>query len=156
MRRRAWWGVVWWDLYISDLHVCSPLIPVSPPGPHYLGFTTKLPAPNVDEKVFSPCSNKIPPAQGGGDDGLGWDREGMRWFEWRTRLTQLVRSIKRRMNVTIPISAHATTYYGQVRMPYTIDQAASMETEIKAFLDGLPSYYRVDLLPSPSPSTISS
>jgi len=41
-------------------------------------------------------------------------------------------------------------------MPYTIDQAASMEAEVKAFLDALPSYYKLDFMASSDSSSDSS
>ncbi|KAJ3826316.1 hypothetical protein F5880DRAFT_1545595 [Lentinula raphanica] len=59
----------------------------------------------------------------------------------------LVRSIKRRMNT--PEFGHAqvrTSYYGACSNGhcYSIDQAASMEAEVRAWLNDLPAYYQLD------------
>ncbi|KIK55545.1 hypothetical protein GYMLUDRAFT_175407, partial [Collybiopsis luxurians FD-317 M1] len=141
IRRRVWWTIMYFDLFLSDIMNQPPLIADN-------SFNTKRPVANVDEKVFGPLSIRIPPPASGGEDGSGYCKDGMRYFEIRSRLTLLVRSIKRRMNT--PEFGHApqvrTSYYGSSPNSncYSIDQAASMETEVRAWLNDLPSYYQLD------------
>ncbi|KAJ4490365.1 hypothetical protein J3R30DRAFT_3278836, partial [Lentinula aciculospora] len=141
IRRRVWWTIMYYDLFISDVMNQPPLIADN-------SFNTKRPVANVDEKTFGPTAIRIPPPMDGGDDGTGYSKDGMRYFEIRSRLTMLVRNIKRRMNT--PEFGHAqqvrTSYYGSspTSCCYSIDQAASMEAEVRAWLNELPSYYQVD------------
>ncbi|EEB98822.1 hypothetical protein MPER_01606, partial [Moniliophthora perniciosa FA553] len=131
MRRRTWWFIMYYDLFVSDISTLPPLIPDG-------SFSTKVPIANVDETTFSPDSIRIPAPAGGGADGKGWARESMRGLEARCHLVQLVRNIKRNMNG--PVVWHGS-YHGS----YNIEQAASMEQEVKAWLDNLPEYYKVDM-----------
>ncbi|KAJ3981447.1 hypothetical protein F5890DRAFT_1417635, partial [Lentinula detonsa] len=141
IRRRAWWTIMYYDLFVSDIMNQPPLIVDN-------SFNTKRPVANVDEKAFGPTSIRIPPPADGGEDGTGYSKDGMRYFEIRSRLTMLVRNIKRRMNT--PEFGHAqqvrTSYYGTSPNGhcYSIDQAASMEAEVRAWLNDLPSYYQID------------
>ncbi|ESK94773.1 fungal specific transcription [Moniliophthora roreri MCA 2997] len=143
MRRRTWWFIMYYDLFVSDVSTLPPLIPEG-------SFSTKVPIANVDETAFSPDSIRIPAPPGGGADGKGWTRESMRGLEARCHLVQLVRNTKRKMNG--PVVWHGS-YHGS----YSIEQAASMEQEVKAWLDNLPEYYKVDMKASiPSLSTLNS
>ncbi|KAF9078416.1 hypothetical protein BDP27DRAFT_1207192, partial [Rhodocollybia butyracea] len=141
IRRRIWWTIMYYDLFVSDIMNQPPLIADN-------SFNTKRPVANVDENVFGPSSIRIPPPVGGGEDGTGYSKDGMRYFEIRSRLTLLVRSIKRRMNT--PEFGHAqqvrTSYYGSSPNSncYSIDQAASMEAEVRTWLTELPPYYQID------------
>ncbi|KAJ3839114.1 hypothetical protein EV361DRAFT_800048, partial [Lentinula raphanica] len=140
IRRRAWWTIMYYDLFVSDIMNQPPLIADN-------SFNTKPPVANVDEKAFGPTSTRISAPADGGEDGSGYSKDGMRYFEIRTRLTMLVRSIKRRMNT--PEFGHAqvrTSYYGACSNGhcYSIDQAASMEAEVRAWLNDLPAYYQLD------------
>ncbi|KAK7021901.1 hypothetical protein VNI00_017190 [Paramarasmius palmivorus] len=142
MRRRIWWCIMFYDLFVSDLSTLPPLITDGT-------FSTKVPVANVDETVFCPDSVRITPPPGGGADGKGWTRESMRGLEARCQLVQLVRSIKKKMN-------GPTAWHGSYHGSYSIEQAASMEQDVKAWLDSLPKYYQVNAQastsPSPSPS----
>ncbi|KAL6307008.1 fungal-specific transcription factor domain-containing protein [Sparassis latifolia] len=52
LRRRIWWSVFYYDLFISDCLGHPPLIPDN-------SFTTRLPA-DVDEDQFTPSSTTLP------------------------------------------------------------------------------------------------
>lgn len=67
-----------YDRFVSDVMNQPPLIADN-------SFSTKLPVANVDEKVFGPMSIRIPPTTAGGEDGSGYCKDGMRYFEIRSR-----------------------------------------------------------------------
>ncbi|KZT04865.1 uncharacterized protein LAESUDRAFT_657038 [Laetiporus sulphureus 93-53] len=56
-RRRIWWDVFYYDLFISDCMGHLPLIPDN-------SFTTRMPA-DVDEEQFTPSSLSLPTASTG-------------------------------------------------------------------------------------------
>ncbi|KAG7442813.1 uncharacterized protein BT62DRAFT_904513, partial [Guyanagaster necrorhizus] len=127
MRRRIWWDVLYYDVFVSDALGHSPLIGDD--------FNTKLPVADVDEKIFSPVSTRIPTPK----DLTGFSRDGFRYFDVKCRLALLVRAIQRR------IYGHGSSSTSKNGYGYTIDQAASMESEIRSWLNDLTPCYRLDI-----------
>ncbi|KAK0498745.1 hypothetical protein EDD18DRAFT_1153577 [Armillaria luteobubalina] len=142
MRRRIWWDVLYYDVFVSDALGHSPLIGDD--------FNTKLPVADVDEKVFSPVSTRIPIPKDLAQ-GSGFSRDGFRYFDVKCRLALLVRAIQRRvcapdMGSNSRFSyGHGTSSTSKNGYGYTIDQAASMESEIRSWLNELTSCYHLDI-----------
>ncbi|KAH9925108.1 uncharacterized protein B0H18DRAFT_877465 [Fomitopsis serialis] len=72
-RRRVWWDVFYYDLFVSDCMGHPPLIPDN-------SFTTRLPA-DVDEDAFGPSSTILP---GVSETGDGADK-GSAYFVLKCR-----------------------------------------------------------------------
>ncbi|KAK0221016.1 hypothetical protein EDD85DRAFT_270114 [Armillaria nabsnona] len=142
MRRRIWWDVLYYDVFVSDALGHSPLIGDD--------FNTKLPVADVDEKVFSPVSTRVPIPKDLAQ-GSGFSRDGFRYFDVKCRLALLVRAIQRRvcapdMGSNSRFSyGHGTSSTSKNGYGYTIDQAASMESEIRSWLNELTPCYRLDI-----------
>ncbi|KIM92184.1 hypothetical protein PILCRDRAFT_114018 [Piloderma croceum F 1598] len=79
-RRRIWWDVFCYDLYVSDSMGHPPTIPDN-------SFTTKMPI-DVDENSFSPSSTSIPTPS--------TDDHASRYFGLKLRMAQIVKSVKKR------------------------------------------------------------
>ncbi|KAF7978790.1 hypothetical protein HWV62_44848 [Athelia sp. TMB] len=116
-RRRVWWGVFWWDLYISDCMGHPPFI-----ADHT--FTTRLPA-EVDEATFESASASMPtPSE---------DNPGAGYFRVKIRLAQLVKRTKTRL------------YWDpSVEDLPSIDDAFACHTDVKNFLADLPPAYHLE------------
>ncbi|KAI0711983.1 fungal-specific transcription factor domain-containing protein [Fomitopsis betulina] len=82
-RRRLWWDVFYYDLFVSDCMGHPPLIPDN-------SFTTHLPA-DVDEDAFSPSSTVLPAPCENVD---GPDKSSA-YFTLKCRLAQLVKNVKK-------------------------------------------------------------
>ncbi|KAK0205329.1 hypothetical protein DFS33DRAFT_1453618 [Desarmillaria ectypa] len=142
MRRRIWWDVLYYDVFVSDALGHSPLIGDD--------FNTKLPVADVDEKVFSHVSTRIPIPKDLAQ-GSGFSRDGFRYFDVKCRLALLVRAIQRRicapdMGSNSRFSyGHGSSSTSKNGYGYTIDQAASMESEIRSWLNDLTPCYHLDI-----------
>ncbi|KIY67474.1 hypothetical protein CYLTODRAFT_397046 [Cylindrobasidium torrendii FP15055 ss-10] len=138
IRRRLWWDVLYYDLFVSDALGHEPLISDD--------FCTRIPCGELDKKALGPSSRRPPPLED--LDETGYSRGGFQYFEMKCQLSLLVRKIQRRMcaselSTTLllhgaPESATAKNGYG-----YGIEQAASMEAEVIRWLQDLPSLWRL-------------
>lgn len=138
MRRRIWWDIVYYDLLVSDVMGHPPLIPEK-------SFSTAFPATDVDDKTFGPASTHVPLPRM--DETTGYMKDGLQYFEIKCRLSQLIRTIKKRMTCpepTFPGLGHSTQSAGI----YTIDQAAFMESEVKSWLAQLPPCFKFESSPN--------
>ncbi|KAJ7594251.1 hypothetical protein C8J56DRAFT_431833 [Mycena floridula] len=140
MMRRVWWDVFYYDTFISDAMGHPPLIPED-------SFSTRYPNTNVDDRTFKPSSSRIPIPRT--EDSSGYMKDGMQYYEVKCRLAQLVRDTKKRMQNPDPLPGQpyrfgqsSTTQNG---CNYTIDQAASIETEVQRWLEKLPVCFRLDM-----------
>ncbi|KAG7095772.1 hypothetical protein E1B28_006477 [Marasmius oreades] len=132
MRRRMWWSVMYYDLLISDISALPPLLPLPD------SFSTKQPVYNVDDRIFGPSSLRIPPPEEGGPDGQSWSRNSMRALQVKCEVVKVVRGIKSRVS---------SPRFGLGVAPgpagYSIEQAASMEGEVKNWMASLPDFWKV-------------
>ncbi|KAI0942812.1 hypothetical protein AcV7_002119 [Taiwanofungus camphoratus] len=122
-RRRIWWDVFYYDLFISDCMGHPPLIPDN-------SFTTRLPA-NVDEDQFTPSSTTLPAAPGEEES-----EKGTAYFVLKCRLAQLVKNVKKQ-TFKDPVAEDPTEL--------SIDQAAAFEAEVTTFLSELSPAFRLEL-----------
>ncbi|KZT63433.1 hypothetical protein DAEQUDRAFT_700148 [Daedalea quercina L-15889] len=123
-RRRVWWDVFYYDLFVSDCMGHPPLIPDN-------SFTTHLPA-DVDEDMFGPSSTVLPGPSEGAD---GADRSSA-YFALKCRLAQLVKNVKKQ-TFRDPL--------GEDPNELSIDQAALFEGDVTTFLAELPPTFRLEL-----------
>ncbi|KAG6369108.1 hypothetical protein JVT61DRAFT_1466 [Boletus reticuloceps] len=129
-RRRLWWDLFYYDLFISDYMGCSPLISDTE-------HTTRLPM-DVDEDVFTPACTTIPLPR----SPLSLvepNSSDFKYFGLKCRLAQLVKDIKRRSlrdSIQNDPAAHEQ---------FTLEQAASCANEIKQWFADLPSTFRIDI-----------
>ncbi|KAF8916670.1 hypothetical protein CPB85DRAFT_1216359, partial [Mucidula mucida] len=140
MRRRVWWDVLYYDVFVSDALGHEPLINDD--------FNTKMPVGDVDEKVFSSVSTRIPIPHDL-ESGSSYSRDSFQYFRVKCRLALLVRTIQRRMcaselSTTLFNYGNATSCTSKNGYGYSIDQAASMEAEVTRWLDDLPACYRLE------------
>ncbi|EMD31709.1 hypothetical protein CERSUDRAFT_69197 [Gelatoporia subvermispora B] len=133
-RRRVWWDVFYYDLFVSDCMGHPPLIADN-------SFTTRLPA-EVDEEQFSPSSMTLPASTGG--EG---SEKGTAYFVLKCRLAQLVKNVKKQ-TFRDPLSDDP----GEL----SIDQAAGFESNVTSFLSELPEAFRLDMSQDPSHLTTGS
>ncbi|THH18885.1 hypothetical protein EW146_g2173 [Bondarzewia mesenterica] len=128
MRRRVWWDVVFYDVFVADCTGHSPLIQDNT-------YTTKMPA-DVDEEQFTPASISLPvpvPRGAGGDPS----EVGFGYFIQKCRLAQLVKNVKKRQ-FKDPLREDAS-------LESSLQQAEEFESEVKKWLSDLPRVYRLDL-----------
>ncbi|KAF9788065.1 fungal-specific transcription factor domain-containing protein [Thelephora terrestris] len=125
-RRRVWWDVFYYDLFVSDCMGHQPLIPDNP-------FTTKLPT-DVDESRFSPFSTTIPHPS----DSCKTDNT---YFGLKCRLAQLVKSLKRR-SCRDPLGLEVNDVL--------LDESVELEGKVNQFVSDLPTDYQFDLNSPPS------
>lgn len=121
-RRRLWWDIYCYDLYVSDSMGHPPTIPDN-------FFTTKLPV-DVDETLFSPSSTSIPAPSA--------DEYSSKYFGLKIRMAQLVKSVKKR-TFKDPIAD------GSSSDSASIEEAASFEGEVTRFLKDLPAAFKLDI-----------
>ncbi|CCM05634.1 uncharacterized protein FIBRA_07863 [Fibroporia radiculosa] len=122
-RRRVWWDIFYYDLYISDCMGHPPLIPDN-------SFTTRMPA-EVDEEHFSPSSTTLPAVPSG--EGI---ERGTTYFTLKCRLAQLVKNVKKQ-TFKDPLSEDPSEL--------SIEQAANFEAEVTTFLSTLPPTFCLEL-----------
>ncbi|KDQ07746.1 hypothetical protein BOTBODRAFT_119559, partial [Botryobasidium botryosum FD-172 SS1] len=126
MRRRAWWDLYYYDLFISDLLGQDPTI-------HDASHTTRLPA-DVDEDNFNPSSSVLPPPR---------EYSNFAYFAQKCKLAQLIKSMKKR------------TFREAGSSEPSLEAAMAFETEIATWLSELPATFKyksegsADLLNSP-------
>ncbi|KAH9947847.1 fungal-specific transcription factor domain-containing protein [Amylocystis lapponica] len=136
-RRRIWWDVFYYDLFISDCMGHPPLIADN-------SFTTRFPA-DVDEEQFSPSSTVLPAPPGGENS-----EKSTAYFVQKCRLAQLVKNVKKQ-TFRDPLDNDELS----------IDQATAFEAEVASWLSELPPSFRLEMdhdlsepvppLPSTSP-----
>ncbi|KAG9310210.1 hypothetical protein JVU11DRAFT_9853 [Chiua virens] len=129
-RRRLWWDIFYYDLFISDYMGRSPLISDAE-------HTTRLPM-DVDEDVFTPACTSIPLPRNP-LSLLEPNSSDFKYFGLKCRLAQLVKDIKRR-SLRDSIQNDPTAHE-----QFTLEQAASCANEIKQWLADLPSIFRMDI-----------
>ncbi|KAI0059970.1 hypothetical protein BV25DRAFT_1918095 [Artomyces pyxidatus] len=125
-RRRVWWDIYYYDVFVSDCMGQAPTIQDNT-------YTTKMPA-DVDEEQFGPSSSSLPvpvPRRAGGDP----TEVGFAYFTQKCRLAMLVKSVKKRtfrdpLNLDVPESS--------------LEQAEQFEAEVKSWLSDLPKAFRLD------------
>ncbi|KAI0031508.1 hypothetical protein K488DRAFT_15054, partial [Vararia minispora EC-137] len=138
-RRRVWWDVFYYDVFISDCMNHMPIIQDNT-------YTTKLPT-DVDEGQFTPSSTSYPvpvPRGAGGDPS----ESGFAFFAMKCRLAMLVKSVKKRTFVD-PL----TNPDGMER---SLEHAEQFEQEVKNWLAELPRAFRLDVdVPAASRASVS-
>ncbi|KAF8843525.1 hypothetical protein BDN67DRAFT_166858 [Paxillus ammoniavirescens] len=135
-RRRLWWDIFYYDLFVSDYMGRTPLI-------SDMEHTTRLPM-DVDEDVFTPACTSIPLPRSPLSP-LEPNSSDFKYFGLKCRLAQLVKDIKKRSLrdcVRNDLAAHEQ---------FTLEQAVSCANEIKQWLADLPSAFRLDI-PSDLPN----
>ncbi|THH31821.1 hypothetical protein EUX98_g2365 [Antrodiella citrinella] len=125
-RRRVWWDIYYYDVFISDCMGHSPLIADG-------SFTTKLPA-DVDEHHFTSSSTSLAPPSVEGDRSDNC----FTYFILKCRLAQLVKSIRKQ------ISKDAASEDGA---DLSIDLVAASESDVTLWLSELPPRYQLDVDP---------
>ncbi|KAH7883073.1 hypothetical protein F5I97DRAFT_1901712 [Phlebopus sp. FC_14] len=136
-RRRLWWDIFYYDLFVSDFMGRSPLI-------SDMEHTTRLPM-DVDEDVFTPACTSVPlprhPLS-----LLEPNSSDFKYFGLKCRLAQLVKVIKRRsLRDSLQNDSAACDQF-------TLEQATACADEIKQWLADLPTTFRLDVnseLPNP-------
>ncbi|OBZ76226.1 Transcriptional activator protein acu-15 [Grifola frondosa] len=123
-RRRVWWDVFYYDLFISDCMGHPPLIADN-------SFTTRFPA-DVDEHLFTPSSTSLPYTHQGAD----WSETSTAYFVLKCRLAQLVKNVKKQ-TFKDPL--------GDDSADLSVDLAATFETEVSSFLQDLPPPFRLEM-----------
>ncbi|OCH88727.1 hypothetical protein OBBRIDRAFT_757687 [Obba rivulosa] len=122
-RRRVWWDVFYYDLFVSDCMGHPPTIADNT-------FTTRLPA-EVDDDQFNPSSTTLPSPPGG--EG---SEKGTAYFVLKCRLAQLVKNVKKQ-TFRDPLDDDP----GELSM----EQAATYESSVITFLNKLPEAFRLDM-----------
>ncbi|KAK7683807.1 hypothetical protein QCA50_013183 [Cerrena zonata] len=122
-RRRVWWDIFYFDVFVSDCMGHPTLI-----ADHT--FNTKLPA-EVDEETFSPSSTSLPVPTS--DEHC---ENTSAYMVLKCRLAQLMKSVKKQTSR----ESHTDDV-----LELSIDQAATVETEITNWLADLPPRYRLDM-----------
>ncbi|KAI0753333.1 hypothetical protein C8Q80DRAFT_507598 [Daedaleopsis nitida] len=138
-RRRVWWEVFYFDLFVADAMGHPPLIADN-------SHTTRLPA-DVDEDKFTPSCTSLPEPEGTDGDSSSV------YFSLKCRLAQLVKSVKKQ-TFRDPLSEDPVS-------ELNIDQAGAFESDVGAFLQELPAGFKLEMthdiskpLPTPSGSPI--
>ncbi|KAH0831298.1 hypothetical protein J3R83DRAFT_13940 [Lanmaoa asiatica] len=129
-RRRLWWDIFYYDLFVSDYMGRSPLISDAE-------YTTRLPM-DVDEDVFTPACTTIPLPRSP-LSLLEPNSSDFKYFGLKCRLAQLVKDIKRRS------LRDSVQNDPAVHEQFTLEQAASCANEIKQWLADLPCTFRMDV-----------
>ncbi|KAG8905510.1 hypothetical protein FRC00_013213, partial [Tulasnella sp. 408] len=119
MRRRVWWELSWFDLWISDSMGHSPLISED------TSLSTKIPS-DVHEASFDPTSSSIPAPTIGAAPG-----ENLAHFVAKCRLQLLMRELPRQ-----PLRDPAS---GEL----SIDAAQAFEAKINAWKESLPEAFSI-------------
>ncbi|KAH7106830.1 hypothetical protein BKA62DRAFT_765406 [Auriculariales sp. MPI-PUGE-AT-0066] len=125
MRRRAWWDVYFYDLFISDFLGHLPIIADN-------SFTTNMLA-ECDDELFSPQSTGVPPP------GIPTSPGSTTFFILKCKLAQLVKNMKKRV-FTDP---------KQPALEPSLEMAQTCESEITQWLNELEPAYRLDMDPEP-------
>ncbi|KAF8273547.1 hypothetical protein EI94DRAFT_1155357 [Lactarius quietus] len=136
-RRRIWWDIYYYDVFVSDAIGQAPSIQDGT-------FTTKLPA-DVDEEQFVLSSTSLPlpiPRRAGGDP----TEVGFAYFIQKCRLAQLVKNIKMRYVRDTPNDSSESS----------VERAEQFESEVKSWLSELPRVFRFDTSNTDTPSPPSS
>ncbi|EIN14590.1 hypothetical protein PUNSTDRAFT_118038 [Punctularia strigosozonata HHB-11173 SS5] len=124
MRRRAWWDVYYYDVFVSDALGHPPLIADDT-------HTTKMPA-DVDEAAFGPHCTSLPiPPPLRAEDGDA----SSAFFGLKCKEAQLVKAIKKRV-------------YRDVlgdKGEMTLEEAATIEGEVLQWTKDLPPAFRLSL-----------
>ncbi|KAF8323880.1 hypothetical protein DL93DRAFT_2049568, partial [Clavulina sp. PMI_390] len=113
-RRRMWWDVYYYDVFISDSMGQDPLIEEE-------SYTTRLPS-NVDEDAFTPSSTSLPPPR---------PENNSAFFIQKCSLAQLVKTMRRRWVAEQPT------------MEMWLEAASEFEEEVNRWLDELPPEFRM-------------
>ncbi|KAI0046789.1 hypothetical protein FA95DRAFT_1606603 [Auriscalpium vulgare] len=140
-RRRVWWDVYYYDVFVADCVGHAPTIQDN-------SYTTKMPA-DVDEEQFGPQSTSLPvpvPRRAGGDPS----EVGFAYFTQKCRLAQLVKSVKKR-SFKDPLNVDS--------QEPSLELAEEFEAGVKTWLEDLPRAFRLDSIldaPAATPSAASS
>ncbi|KZT28262.1 hypothetical protein NEOLEDRAFT_1109090 [Neolentinus lepideus HHB14362 ss-1] len=138
-RRRIWWDVFYYDLFVSDCMGHPPLIADN-------SHTTKIPVSDVDEERFVPESVDIPTLK---DEDHGEHSVGSStYLVLKCRLAQLVKSVKKR-SFRDPLADSSSS-------AMALEQVAGFEAEVSAWLKATPRAYHVDMSVELCDSNVSS
>ncbi|GJJ14775.1 hypothetical protein Clacol_009043 [Clathrus columnatus] len=142
MRRRVWWDIFYYDVFISD---CLGFPPMISDDQH----TCRLPA-DVDEEAFVPKSVSLPiPSEYLGASNFSY-------FLLKCKLAQLVKNMKKRgVGHDQPGTTTNDSNCGTTQEPL-LEKVTQAETEIKQFLSDLPQSYQLDLEADPFHPTYTS
>ncbi|KAI1792435.1 hypothetical protein LXA43DRAFT_341743 [Ganoderma leucocontextum] len=121
-RRRVWWEVYYYDLFVADAMGHPPLIADNT-------HTTRLPA-DVEEDQFTPSCTSFPIPE-----DLQCDSSSI-YFGLKCRLAQLVKNVKKQ-TFRDPLSANDEEL--------SIDHAGTFEGEVGSFLQELPSGFKLEM-----------
>ncbi|KAG8950140.1 hypothetical protein FRC04_007995 [Tulasnella sp. 424] len=119
MRRRVWWELSWFDLWISDSMGHTPLISED------TSLSTRIPS-DVDESSFDPTATSIPAPSSGAAPGAN-----LAHFVAKCRLQLLMRDLPR-----APIKDAVT---GEL----SIDAAQAFEAKVTAWKESLPESFSI-------------
>nr|VWO98587.1 Eukaryotic translation initiation factor 3 subunit G (eIF3g) (Eukaryotic translation initiation factor 3 RNA-binding subunit) (eIF-3 RNA-binding subunit) (Translation initiation factor eIF3 p33 subunit homolog) (eIF3 p33 homolog) [Ganoderma boninense] len=124
-RRRVWWEVYYYDLFVADAMGHPPLIADNT-------HTTRLPA-DVEEGQFTPSCTSLPVPE-----DIQGDSSSI-YFGLKCRLAQLVKNVKKQtFRDPLGGSDEAST-------ELSIDYAGTFEAEVTAFLQELPAGFRLEM-----------
>ncbi|OJT05904.1 hypothetical protein TRAPUB_3254 [Trametes pubescens] len=121
-RRRLWWDVIYYDLFVADCMGHPPLIADNT-------HTTRLPA-DVDEEKFTPSSTSLPTSESADGDTSSV------YFGLKCRLAQLVKNVKKQ-TFKDPL--------GEDAADLSIDSASNFEGDVTVFLQELPSGFHLEM-----------
>ncbi|TFK53011.1 hypothetical protein OE88DRAFT_1643729 [Heliocybe sulcata] len=128
-RRRIWWDVFYYDLFVSDCMGHPPLIADN-------SHTTRIPVSEVDEEKFAPESMEIPTLKE--EEHVGdFNANTSTYLVLKCRLAQLVKSVKKR-SFRDPLADAGSP-------AMALGQVAGFEAEVTAWLKTTPKAYHMDM-----------
>ncbi|PIL29170.1 transcription factor [Ganoderma sinense ZZ0214-1] len=124
-RRRVWWEVYYYDLFVADAMGHPPLIADNT-------HTTRLPA-DVEEDQFTPSCTSLPVPE-----DIQGDSSSI-YFCLKCRLAQLVKNVKKQ-TFRDPLGGN-----DEAPTELSIDHAGMFEAEVTSFLQELPAGFRLEM-----------
>lgn len=129
-RRRLWWDVFYYDLFVSDYMGRSALILDTE-------HTTRLPM-DVDEEVFTPACTSIPLPRSP-LSLLEPNVSDFKYFGLKCSLARLVKDVKKRSFKDFLQNDP------EAQVHYSLEQAMACANEVKQWLAELPAAFRLDV-----------
>lgn len=129
-RRRLWWDVFYYDLFVSDYMGRSALISDTE-------HTTRLPM-DVDEEVFTPACTSIPLPRSP-LSLLEPNVSDFKYFGLKCSLARLVKDVKKRSFKDFLQNDP------EAQVHYSLEQAMACANEVKQWLAELPAAFRLDV-----------
>ncbi|EGO01307.1 hypothetical protein SERLA73DRAFT_51516, partial [Serpula lacrymans var. lacrymans S7.3] len=128
-RRRVWWDIFYYDLFVADCMGQLPFIVDN-------SFTTKMPL-DVDEDLFSPASTSVPLPRSSLSP-LDHESTDFKYFGLKCHLAKIIKNVKKR---PFKDPVRDTSSHDQP----SIEQVATLESEVKQWLTELPPGFRLDM-----------